>query len=145
MIQQFAHEIWIADGPNVVAMMGFHYPTRMVVVRLSGTDLFICSPITLTEELRREIDALGEVRYLVAPNSLHHLFISDWKNIYPSAKVFGAPGLRAKRPDLIFDHELDDVPIPEWSSDIAQILVKGKRDNNRSRLFSLSERDYDIH
>jgi hypothetical protein len=65
MLKEFGHNIWTADGSEVVAMMGFHYPTRMAVIRLSDKDLFVWSPISLTESLRVEVDALGEVRYLV--------------------------------------------------------------------------------
>ena len=35
MLRQFGHEIWTADGSDVVAMLGFRYPTRMAVIRLS--------------------------------------------------------------------------------------------------------------
>ena len=78
MLKQFGPEIWIVDGPEV-STGGFHYGTRMAVIRLSDGGLFIWSPIKLTEALRFEADALGEVRHLVAPNSLHHLFLDDWR------------------------------------------------------------------
>jgi hypothetical protein len=35
MLEQFDHEIWIADGSEV-AVIGFRYPTRMAVIRLFG-------------------------------------------------------------------------------------------------------------
>ena len=41
MLKQFGHEIWIADGPVVTAAAGFHYPTRMAIIRLSDGGLFI--------------------------------------------------------------------------------------------------------
>jgi hypothetical protein len=59
MLKQFGHEVWIADGPDVV-IVGFHYPTRMAVIRLSDGRLFIWSPIQLTDILRAEVDALGQ-------------------------------------------------------------------------------------
>ena len=61
---QFGHEVWTADGDDVV-IAGFHYPTRMAVLRLSDGRLFIWSPIQLTETLRAEVDALGEVRHII--------------------------------------------------------------------------------
>jgi hypothetical protein len=125
MLKEFGHNIWTADGSEVVAMMGFHYPTRMAVIRLSDKDLFVWSPISLTESLRVEVDALGEVRYLVAPNSLHHLFIADWKRAYPDARVYAAPGLREKRKDIAFDNDLGDAPVTEWCGEIEQVVVEG--------------------
>ena len=125
MLKQFGHEIWTADGSDVVAMLGFHYPTRMVVIRLSGRDLFVWSPVALTDGLRAAADALGKVRYLVAPNSLHHVFIADWKRAYPDAQVYAAPGLREKRKDIAFDGDLGSAPSPDWSDEIEQVLMEG--------------------
>jgi hypothetical protein len=123
MLREFGREIWIAEGSEVVAMLGFHYPTRMVVIRLPARELFIWSPIVLTESLRAEVDALGEVRYLIAPNSLHHLFIADWKHAYPDARIYAAPGLLKKRKDIVFDDELSDAPIPTWLGEIEHVVV----------------------
>lgn len=39
MLEHFGPEIWISNGADV-KVMGFHYPTRMVVIRLEGG---ICS------------------------------------------------------------------------------------------------------
>jgi len=97
MLKKFGHEIWTADGPDV-AVVGFHYPTRMAVMRLSDGSLFIWSPIQLADSLRLEVDAVGQVRHIIAPNSLHHLFLPEWELAYPGAKVYAAPGLRKKRP-----------------------------------------------
>lgn len=125
MLKKFGHEIWTADGSDVVAALGFHYPTRMVVIKLSGGGLFIWSPVALIDGLRAEVDALGEVRYLVAPNSLHHLFIADWKRAYPGAQVYAPPGLREKRKDITFDDDLGSAPIPDWSEEIDQVVMQG--------------------
>lgn len=124
-MKQFGHEIWTADGSEVVAILGFHYPTRMAVMRLSGGDLLVWSPLALTDSLRAEVDALGEVRYLVAPNSLHHLFVTDWKRTYPGALAYAAPGLREKRKDVAFDGDLGSAPIPDWSSEIEHVVMPG--------------------
>jgi hypothetical protein len=70
MLKKFDKEIWIADGPSV-AVAGFHYPTRMAVIRLSNGGLFIWSPTQLTGKLQADVDGVGQVRHIVAPNSLH--------------------------------------------------------------------------
>lgn len=124
-LKPFGHEIWTADGSEVVAVMGFHYPTRMAVIRLPGNDLFVWSPVALTEGLRAEVDALGEVRYLVAPNSLHHLFIADWMRAYPDTRAHAAPRLREKRKDIAFDEDLGSAPIKEWCREIEHVVVEG--------------------
>jgi len=75
--------------------------------------------------LRRSIDALGETRAIVAPNRLHHLFIQDYIAAYPEARVYAAPSLPQKRPDLRFDDILSDTPQAEWSGQVEQHLFRG--------------------
>ncbi len=99
MLRRFGDEIWIADGPTV-SIAGFDYPTRMIVIRLSDGALFICSPIAFSAELRESVDRIGPVRHIVAPNSLHHLFVEEWQQAYPEAISHAAKGLRTKRADL---------------------------------------------
>jgi hypothetical protein len=123
-VRQFGHEIWIADGPPVV-IAGFHYPTRMAVIRLSDGDLFIWSPMQITDSLRAQVDALGQVRHIVAPNSLHHLFLAEWKSAYPGATLYAPPGLREKRKDIVFDADLGNAPNADWVRDLDQVLMQG--------------------
>lgn len=125
-LQPFGPEIWLADGPQTT-VAGFRYPTRMAVIRLSNGDLLAWSPVTLTEDLRRSLEDLGQVRHLIAPNSLHHLFLGDWQAAYPQAQLHAAPGLAARRRDLAIDATLGDVPPPEWADDLDQVLVHGNR------------------
>jgi len=102
----------------------FHYPTRMAVIRLSDGRLFIWSPVRLTEILRAEVDTLGRVAHIIAPNSLHHLFLVEWKSTYPGAKVYAPPGLRKKRKDIAFDADLGNAPSPDWAGEIDQVLMQ---------------------
>lgn len=125
MLKEFGRDIWIADGTEVTAALGFHYPTRMAAIRLANGDLFIWSPTALTEDLRTELDALGKVRHLISPNSLHHLFIADWKRAYPDALVYAAPGLREKRKDIAFDDDLGNKPVPAWNAEIEHVVMLG--------------------
>lgn len=126
MLQPFAEEIWIAAGPTA-DVAGFAYPTRMAVIRLSGGRLFIWSPVALTEDLRAAVEALGEVSFLVAPNSLHHLHLPQWKAAYPQARLYAAPGLAARRRDIAFDSELGDGPPADWADEIDQVVFAGNR------------------
>ena len=124
MLREFGQNIWTADGPYIT-IFGFHYPTRMAIIRLSNGGLFIWSPILLTHSLQAEVDAVGQVQQIIAPNSLHHLFVPEWKHAYPAAKVFAAPGLRKKRDDIVFDADLGSAPSPDWVDEIDQALMHG--------------------
>jgi hypothetical protein len=120
----FGPDIWVAEGP-VVSFYGFPYPTRTVVIRLSGGKLFVWSPIALTPDFKASVEALGEPTHLVSPNSIHHLFLGDWKRVYPAARLYASPNLAKKRRDLTFDATLGDTPEPEWAAEIDQVEMAG--------------------
>ncbi|WP_300575942.1 DUF4336 domain-containing protein [Phenylobacterium sp.] len=126
MLQLLDDNIWTAAGPQV-GVLGFSYPTRLVVIRLSDGDLFVWSPTALEPELKAAIDALGPVRHLVAPSALHNLFLAEWQAAYPQARLYAPPGLRARRPDLAFDDDLHDGPGHVWSDEIDQVHFAGNR------------------
>jgi hypothetical protein len=123
MLKEFDKEIWIADGPSV-AVAGFHYPTRMAVIRLSNGGLFVWSPTQLTASLQADVDSVGQVWHIVAPNSLHHLFLPAWKRAYSEAQVYAPPGLRRKREDIVFDADLGSAPNPAWAGEIDQVVMR---------------------
>ena len=123
-MRDFGRDIWIVEGPEV-AVAGFHYPTRMAVIRLADGRLFVWSPVRLSDDLRAAVDRLGRVAHIVAPNSLHHLFLAEWQRAYPGARLYAAPGLRKKRRDLAFDVELGDAPPADWAGEIDQVAMRG--------------------
>jgi len=124
MLRRFGPEIWTADGP-VVSFFGFAYPTRMAVIRLGDGNLFVWSPVPLSPELRREVEALGPVAHIVSPNKLHHFWLGEWKAAYPKARLYASPGLKRRRRDLRFDAKLRNKPEPAWSQDIGQVMLRG--------------------
>jgi Domain of unknown function (DUF4336) len=97
--------------------------TRMTVVRLRDRSLWVHSPISPTRELNEELQKLGTVRYVVAPNKSHHLFFLAFLNAHPSAQGFIAPGLELKRPDLSrFPHLPREAP---WASELQGYFIEG--------------------
>lgn len=124
MLQEFAPSLYLADGP-VVPFLSFPYPTRMVVARLSSGDVWVWSPIALTPELEREVEAIGPVRHVVSPNKIHHLFLQEWAERWPDANLYAPPGLAEKKPELNFVAELGHKADPAWAADIDQTLFEG--------------------
>lgn len=123
-LEQIDDGIWLAEGPTV-GFYGFAYPTRSVIIRLAGDELWIWSPIDLTPELRLEIGELGDVAHLVSPNKLHHLYFQDWNNAYPEARLWGPMSTIRKRSDLTFQDALDDLPPSAWRGLIDQAWFRG--------------------
>jgi len=124
-LKEHAPGLWTADGQADKAIPKFlqkyDFSTRMTVIRLTDGGLFLHSPIRLDGGLRAapirldgglraELDGLGEVRAIVAPNKFHHLFAGDACAAYPKAKLYGALGLPVKRKDLKFAGMLGDEP-----------------------------------
>lgn len=123
LLNQLAPNLWVIDHPQSV--LGIQLGTRMTVVRLGSSGLFIHSPIPLTSELQREIDDLGPVQAVVAPNSMHHLYIGDYMKAYPKAQFFAADGVAKKRPELRFHGVLGERPEFLWGSDLDQLPLRG--------------------
>jgi hypothetical protein len=115
--------LWAADAPLVVR--GLELGTRTTLARLAEGGLFVHSPGPLSGALRAEVEKLGPVRAIVAPNQLHHLFVAEWAAAFPAARLLGAPGVAAKQPGLRFEAELGDVPPALWAADLDQHLVRG--------------------
>lgn len=114
----------IADGP-VVSFYGFPYATRMVAVQLTSGDVWIWSPVALTDRLYEWVNGLGPVRYIVSPNKIHHLFLAEWAERWPEARLYAPPGLAQRKPDLHFHAELSDQPEEPWAADLDQVVFRG--------------------
>ena len=115
--------LWVAQVP--LRTYGLEIGTRMTVCRLSTGDLWLHSPINTDEELRQQLDSLGKVQFIIAPNRQHHFFIRDMIAAYPEALLFGSLDLPAKFPDLSFDGILSDRPELGWSVDLDQVPIRG--------------------
>jgi Domain of unknown function (DUF4336) len=123
-LRQLARDIWVAERPQ--RFYGLEVGTRMTVIRLAGGRLLLHSPVHLDPDLRRELDALGRVCFAVAPNRVHHLYAGKVAEVYPEARLWVAPGLARKRPDLVFDGVLDDEAPPEWKDEVDQVFFRGR-------------------
>jgi len=119
MLQALAHDLWTATAPFGAG--GMQLGVRTTIARLADGSLWVHSPIELTDELESAVDALGTVRFLVAPNKVHHLYLDKWVAAYPEARLCGVVGLPDKRKDLHWDMVLvDQKPDPAWGGAFEQ-------------------------
>ena len=123
-LKEVDKNIWVYDG-DTVNFHGFPFPTRMTVVRLPNGYLWIHSPEKLNRALKEELAKLGKVEFIISPNKLHHLSLSEWISVYPDAKYYAAPGLAQKRRDVKFTKQLSNYSEKEWEDDIEQIIFQG--------------------
>jgi hypothetical protein len=123
MLRPVAEDVHVFTVPFKMGVL--EVGGRMTVVRLPDGGLWVHSPVRFSPEVRAAVDALGPVRFLVAPNLMHHLAVQDWAAAYPDAKVAAPASLRRKRPDLRIDVELGDEADAGWAGVIDQIFVRG--------------------
>ncbi|MGH9869357.1 MAG: DUF4336 domain-containing protein [Candidatus Polarisedimenticolia bacterium] len=87
-LELLAPDLWVVDRPQRAA--GFELGHRMTVLRLASGKLLIHSPVALDEETASQVDALGEVAFIVAPSLMHNLHLGPWLDRYDTAQ-FNAP------------------------------------------------------
>lgn len=122
-MRTIAPDVFVREQP--LRFLGLEVGTRMTAVRLRDGALWLHSPVAIDEALRAELDALGTVRFAVAPNRFHHLFVGDVRAAWPDVELHLAPGLDRKRPDLADARVLGDEPPPGWAGQLEQCLVRG--------------------
>jgi hypothetical protein len=124
--------LWLAEG-GLVSFYGFPYPTRSVIARLENGGLWVWSPVALTDELQAEVEALGSVAHLVSPNKLHYLYLRQWQQVWPEAKLWGPASTLRKCRDLDFEAPLtDEAPAP-WQGQIDQFWFRGSSSSTGRR------------
>ncbi len=105
MLKNIDKDIWVADAP--FKYFGLSVGTRMTVVRLNNQELAVISPIQIDNATSLELNKLGIVSHIIAPNLYHYLFASDFKNLYPKAIFWATSALKVKKPELPIDRIID--------------------------------------
>lgn len=94
--------LWVAEAPQ--RFFGVELGARTTLLRTSA-GLLLHSPVAATPDLVAAVDAIGPVRWLLAPNRFHHLHVGGW--VARGVEPWCALGLREKRPDVA------------WAGDVA--------------------------
>ncbi|MEO6774991.1 MAG: hypothetical protein ABI467_18645 [Kofleriaceae bacterium] len=113
-------QIWVKEWP--VHFAGMDILTRMTVLRMAD-GVFLHSPVEIDAATRAAIEALGTVRAIIAPSTVHHLFVASAQAAFPSALTYGIEGLETKRDDLRFDGLIGAEPPPLWAGQLDQITI----------------------
>ncbi|MBS0471170.1 MAG: DUF4336 domain-containing protein [Proteobacteria bacterium] len=130
-VKPLAEDLWIVDGETIrfgPPGLKLPFPTRMTLARLPDGGLFVHSPTPLTPALKAQVDALGEVRWLIGPNRIHYWWLPEWHAAYSRAPVYVAPRLREQaRSHIDFDTiELAGSAVLPWSNAIDSLGVPGR-------------------
>lgn len=125
LVEYVKDQIWILEYP--VRYSGIDLYGRMTIIKLDNGELIIHDPCKIDESTKHEIDAIGRVKYIIAPGYFHHLFVTDFQQQYPDAETFLCPGLERKRPDIKFEWILGNKPDHRWDGVIEQVVVQGPK------------------
>lgn len=98
----------------------------MTVLRLDDGQLILHSPVPIAPELRKELDALGPVGFIVVPQA-HGRFAGQISRSYPSAQLLAAPSASWRRKPLSFHASLADQRPALWAGQVESLLVLGFR------------------
>lgn len=122
-LNPIAPDIW--EATDTLTPPGTELDVRMVVIRLRDGSLWVHSPIKASDALLAQLRQLGIVRHIVAPNRFHHLFVTKFAEAFPDARLYAAPGLAEKRPDIAFHEVMEDGATYAWSTEILHRCVRG--------------------
>lgn len=128
-LKPLAENLWIVDGAPIgfgALGMTMPFPTRMTVIRLADGGLWLHSPVSWSAALDAALRAVGPIRHLIAPNTLHYWYLPEWAERHPQAQVHLVPGLpgKAKRP-LPPGLALSAEPPAAWAGEIDQVVTCG--------------------
>ena len=117
-------DVWQVAAPNLRLPLGLRMPVASPVIRLPDGSLVIYSPVAFDDAGAAAINALGDVRHIVAPSLYHHLYAKDAAARWPAARLHATPSLAAKRPDLTI-HSTLDATDPAWRDVLDVQLIAG--------------------
>lgn len=116
-------QLWTWDEPYRIG--GMEIGARMTIVRLPDGGLWIHSPLTPDKKMRDALDALGAVRHVVVPNTMHYLGATDFAEVYPEAKIWAAPGIVTSGKKVPYEDVLGDAPEAPWAEVLDQMIFGG--------------------
>jgi hypothetical protein len=132
MLKQVERCIWVAEQP--LRYLGLPVGTRMTVIARSDNSLLLISPIKINVYLKQQLDSLGTVKYIIAPNLFHHLYLEHCQKLYPQAELIAPSGIEAKQPNIVisktfaedkidFNGELEYIPFQGFQAFIPPKIV----------------------
>lgn len=122
MFEEIADGLWHDTHDHT--MVGVQFRTRSTLARLADGGLWMHSPIPLDDARARQVDALGELRHIVAPNGWHDSYAAAAKERYPNATLWASPALRQSKAKLPVDAWLGETD-PPWANELQPLLIEG--------------------
>jgi hypothetical protein len=101
-------------------------PVRMTVLRLNDDRLVLHSPVPISPRLQAELDALGQVGFIIVPRA-HGRFAGQALRLFPAAQLMTVPSASSRRTSGDSQASFADHPPAEWANQLECLLVRGFR------------------
>lgn len=121
--QEVLGQIWVQE--RSLWFGGVKLRSRSTVVKMQNGSLWLHSPAEPTAELCRELDALGDVAWIVVPNRFHHLHAASLKAKYPRAQIIAPASVRARNSAVIIDHDIGNAGRDGGLSEFRPLALSG--------------------
>ena len=121
-LKLISKDLWCLEGKE--GKGPFKFDIRMTVLRLQSGGLLLHSPVAIDDKVKDELNQLGMVEHIVAPNCFHHLHASRANQLFPDAKLWASPGLQYKRDDINFDAVINEQQ-PDWGNTVEFLYIAG--------------------
>ncbi|MBS1970575.1 MAG: DUF4336 domain-containing protein [Bdellovibrionales bacterium] len=125
MLKAVADGLWVAED-FLKAPAGMKMAIRSTIIALDANNLMVISPIEPTPKLVEAISDIGMVKYIVAPNGMHHLYVNKFAANFPEAEIWGPADLHAKRNDIQFSGVLDTQEVMPWDHYVEMHSLKAR-------------------
>ncbi|KAF8489727.1 hypothetical protein F5888DRAFT_1155302 [Russula emetica] len=98
VIREVVNNIWTFSTP-FTRLGVFRVGGRTTAIRLASGDVWVLASTPLTAETKTTIDRLGPVKFVVGPNAVHHLFLAEFHDAYPDARLLSVEEAVKKKRD----------------------------------------------
>jgi hypothetical protein len=114
---------------------GPRLPARTTLLRLGSGGLLVVSPPPVEAGGLEDLDRLGVVEEVLAPNSFHYLNTRGFVARYPRARLRLAPALSQRVPGLPPGDELTDARPASWDGAVEHAILGPLRGLSEVALF----------
>ncbi|KAF8341911.1 hypothetical protein F5887DRAFT_975605 [Amanita rubescens] len=85
VIREVSQNVWTFSRP--FSRYGIHVGGRSTAIKMKDGGVWVLASTPLNGETREKLDQLGPVRYIIGADSVHRMFLSEFKKAYPNAKL----------------------------------------------------------
>ncbi|KAJ6616432.1 hypothetical protein B0H10DRAFT_1879054 [Mycena sp. CBHHK59/15] len=103
VIREVTENVWTFSRP--FAIFGIRLGGRSTAIKLNNGGLWVLASTPLTTETKAKLDELGPVQYICGPNSVHYMYLGEFKKAYPSAKLIAPAAAIKRNPDKSLTHD----------------------------------------